>query len=237
MKNLPQKKRTILFSAIVYLSNILIQEDIHQNMHNATLGKNAIIGDYVELGLQPKQHTGKLIIGDYAVIRSHTVIYAGSTIGHKFQTGHAVLIRENNIIGDNVSIGSHTVIERENHIADDVRIHSQCFIPEFVIIKKRAWIGPRLTILNVLHPPCPKFEECAKHVTINENVKIGGNVTLLPRVSIGKNSLIGAGSVVTKDIPPDSVVQGNPARVTKRIQDLECPLGYFQIPYEWEEAI
>ena len=205
-------------------------------MQNVTFGKNATIGEYVELGLQPKKNTGKLTIGDYAIIRSHTIIYAGSTIGNKFQTGHAVLIRENNTIGDNVSIGSHTVIERENHIDDDVRIHSHCFIPEFVIIKKRAWIGPRLTILNVLHPPCPKFEECAKHVIINENVKIGGNVTILPRVSIGKNSLIGAGSVVTKDVPSDSVVAGNPARVTKKTSDLKCPLGYYQTPYEWEET-
>ena len=173
MKNLLQKtKNSIPFFGIVYLSNILIQEGIHPNMQNVTFGKNATIGEYVELGLQPKKHTGKLTIGDYAIIRSHTIIYAGSTIGNKFQTGHAVLIRENNTIGDNVSIGSHTVIERENHIDDDVRIHSHCFIPEFVIIKKRAWIGPRLTILNVLHPPCPKFEECAKHVIINENVKI-----------------------------------------------------------------
>ncbi len=205
-------------------------------MQNVTLGKNVTLGDYVELGLQPKHQAGKLTIGDQAIIRSHTVIYAGNTIGNNFQTGHAVLIRENNTIGNNVSIGSHTVVERESLIEDDVRIHSHCFIPEFVIIKKRAWLGPRLTILNILHPPCPKFEECAKHVIINENAKIGGNVTILPRVTIGKNSLIGAGSVVTKDIPPDSVAQGNPARVTKKIRDLECPLGYYQTPYEWEET-
>ena len=105
-------------------------------MRNVSLGKNAVIGEYVELGVQPKHPTADLTIGDQATIRSHTVIYAGNKIGNNFQTGHGVLIRENNCIGDNVSVGSHTVMERENVIEDHVRIHSMCFIPEFVIIKK-----------------------------------------------------------------------------------------------------
>ncbi|MEA2054364.1 MAG: acyltransferase [Candidatus Thermoplasmatota archaeon] len=204
-------------------------------MRDMTIGKDAIVGEHVLLGVQPKKPTGKLVIGNNAVIRSHTVIYAGNTVGNNFQTGHGTLIRENNRIGNNVSVGSHTVIERDNIIEDNVRIHTGCFIPEFVIIKKKAWLGPGVTILNVLHPPCPKFEECAKSVVIEENAKIGGNVTILPRVTIGKNALIGAGSVVTEDIPPDSVAVGNPARVTKNIKDLDCILGYYDTPYEWEK--
>ena len=204
-------------------------------MDKFEIGENAKIGEYVLLGVEPRKPAEKLVIGNNAVIRSHTVIYAGNKIGDNFQTGHGALIRENNVIGNNVSIGSHTVVERENIIEDDVRIHSHCFIPEFVIIKKKAWIGPRVTILNVLHPPCPRWEECAKNVVIEENAKIGGNVTILPRVKIGKNSLIGAGSVVTKDVPPDSVVAGNPARVIKKVKELECILGYYKTPYEWEE--
>ncbi|MCD6222087.1 MAG: transferase [Thermoplasmata archaeon] len=207
-----------------------------KTMKNVRIGKNAKIGEYVLLGVEPRKPTGELVIGDNAVIRSHTVIYAGNKIGDNFQTGHAALIRENNIIGNNVSVGSHTVIERENVIEDGVRIHSHCFIPEFVIIKRNAWLGPRVTILNVLHPPCPRWEECAKSVVIEENVKIGGNVTILPRVKIGRNSLIGAGAVVTKDVPPNSVVVGNPGRVIKNIKELECILGYYKTPYEWEES-
>jgi acetyltransferase-like isoleucine patch superfamily enzyme len=204
-------------------------------MDDTYLGKHAKIEEHVLLGKQPKKLTTKLVVGDNAVIRSHSVIYAGNNIGENFQTGHAVLIRENNTIGNDVSIGSHTVIERDNIIEDNVRVHSHCFIPEFVLIKKKAWLGPRSTILNVIHPPCPKFEECGRGIIIGENAKIGGNVTILPRVTIGNNSLIGAGSVVTKDIPPDSVAVGNPAKVIKKIKDLDCILGYYQTPYEWED--
>jgi len=199
------------------------------------LGANPSIGEYVLLGVcPPGKALGKLTIGDNAVIRSHSVIYAGTRIGSDFQTGHGVLVREGNMIGDGVSVGSHTVIERENRIGNGVRIHSNCFIPEFVIIEDKVWIGPCVTILNVLHPPCPRFEDCARSVHIKRNARIGGNVTIGPRVTIGENSLIGMGSVVTKDIPDDVLAFGNPARVVKPISQLTCELEYFQVPYEWE---
>ena len=196
------------------------------------IGEDNVIQDNVIIGSNDR---GRVIIGKNAVVRSGTVIYSNVRTGDNFQTGHNVLIRENNVIGNNVSVGSHTIMEGESVVEDDVRIHSHCFIPEFVIIKKKAWLGPRVTILNILHPPCPKFDECAKSVVIEENVKIGGNVTIMPRVNVGKNSLIGAGSVVTKDVPPDSVVVGNPGRVVKNIDGLKCISGHYDTPYEWEK--
>jgi len=198
-------------------------------------GVNPAIGEFVITGLCP---AGKalpdLSIGDNAVIRSHSVIYAGNRIGDNFQTGHGALVREGNTIGSDVSVGSHSVIERQNQIGNHVRIHSNCFIPEFVIIEDNVWIGPGVTILNVLHPPCPEFEKCAKSVHIKRNAKIGGQVTIGPRVTIGLNSLIGMGSVVTADIPDNVLAYGNPARVIKPIDQLTCELEYYAVPYEWE---
>ena len=134
------------------------------------LGKDPIIGEFVLLGVMPSGHLKhrskdplpELVMGDYAVIRSHSVIYAGNIIGDKFQTGHGVMVRERNRIGNDVSIGTHSIVERDNIIGDNVRIHSNCFIPEFIEIRDSAWVGPNVTILNVLHPPCPAFEQCAK---------------------------------------------------------------------------
>ena len=202
-----------------------------------TIGKNPTVGDYVQLGVIPRdKRRKKLVIGNNAVIRSQSVIYAGTRIGDNFKCGHGILIRENNLIGDNVSIGTHSVVEAENQIGNNVRIHSNCFIPEFVIIEDGVWIGPSVTILNVLHPPCPRFTDCAKSVRIKKNAKIGGNVTIGPRVTIGQNSLIGMGSVVTSDIPDKVLAFGNPARVIKPMDQLTCELGYYQVPYEWEEG-
>lgn len=202
--------------------------------HNAIIGKESTVQDFVEIGLYP-DNAEKTSIGDKSVIRSHSVIYGGNKIGNRFQTGHGALIRENNVIGNNVSIGSHSVVERENNIGNNVRIHSNCFIPEFVIIEDNVWIGPSTTILNVLHPPCPRFEDCAKSVRLCKGAKIGGNVTIGPRVTIGENSLIGMGSVVTKDIPANVLAYGNPAKVICRLDEMACEVGYFEVPYEWIE--
>ena len=211
-------------------------DEITEVTEEVLLGKNVRLGKFVLLGVQPAKSEvlGKLKIGNDSIIRSHTVIYAGNKIGNNFQTGHGVLVRENNKIGDNVSVGTHSIIERDNKIGSGVRIHSNCFIPEFIEIEDHAWLGPNVTVLNVLHPPCPKFQECAIGTVIGRNAKIGGSVTLGPRVKIGKNALIGAGSVVTKDVPDDTVAIGNPAKVHKEIKDLDCVLGYYATPYEWE---
>ena len=204
--------------------------------HNATIGKNPHIQDYVEIGKYPKD-SKQTTIGDNATIRSHSVIYGGNSIGNNFQTGHGAMVRENNIIGNNVSIGTHSIVERDNNIGNNVRIHSNCFIPEFVIIEDDVWIGPSTTILNVLHPPCPRFEDCAKSVRIKRGAKIGGNVTIGPRVTIGENSMIGMGAVVTKNIPDNVLAYGNPARVVCGVDEMGCEAGYFDKAYEWIESI
>ena len=206
---------------------------------NVKIGEGTEIGDYAIIGLMPKKFSGeeKTVIGEKSIIRSHTVIYSGNRIGSHFNTGHNTVIREGNSIGDRVSIGSNTTLEIGNKIGNNVKIHSNCIIGEFVIIEDYAWIGPSVITLATLHPPCPKYEECAKKdpITIKKNAKIGGNVTLTPGITIGENSLIGAGAVVTRDIPPNSVAVGNPARVIKKIDELDCKEPYFSKPYEWED--
>ncbi len=206
-----------------------------------TIGEAVKIEDYAIIGLRPKnfESAEKTVIGRNSTIRSHTVIYANNIIGERFNTGHNTIIREKNIIGNNVSVGSNTTLEIGNRIANNVKIHSNCIIGEYVIIEDYAWIGPSVITLATLHPPCPKYEECARNnpIVIKKNAKIGGNVTLTPGVTIGENSLIGAGSVVTRDIPSNSVAVGNPARVIKAIDELDCKEPYFSRPYEWEEEI
>lgn len=198
------------------------------------IGNNARIGDFVVIGVPARKshHKGThTLIGDNAVLRSHTVIYAGNKIGNNFQTGHAVTVREDNLIGNDVSIGTHSVIEHHVKIEDGVRIHSQAFVPEFTVLEEKCWIGPKATLTNALHPFCPKVKECLKGPRIKKGAKIGANVTILPDLTVGENSLIGAGSVVVNDIPANAVVAGNPARLIKKIKDLKCRYGLIKKPY------
>jgi acetyltransferase-like isoleucine patch superfamily enzyme len=181
------------------------------------------IGPYVLVGVAPRgKQAGDLAtaIGPNAVIRSHTVIYAGNRIGKNFQTGHGTLIREENTIGDDVSIGSHSVIEHHVVIGDGVRIHSMAFIPEYTVLEPHCWIGPNVVITNAKYPRSPLVKETLKGALVRRGAKIGANCTLLPGVEIGENALVGAGSVVTRDVPPGTVVAGNPAKVIKKISDL-----------------
>lgn len=201
---------------------------------NVTLGDGVVVGEYVVLGTPPKgAQPGELAttIGDGATLRSHTVIYAGTTIGRGFQSGHGTLIREHNHIGDDVSIGSHTVLEHHIEVGDGVRVHSGAFIPEYTVLEESAWVGPNAVFTNALHPVCPKAKQCLRGPRLRRGAKVGANCTLLPDIEIGELALVGAGSVVTRDVPAHAVVRGNPARVLRTIEELDCPYGLMDSPY------
>ncbi|MDP2883958.1 MAG: acyltransferase [Ignavibacteria bacterium] len=195
----------------------------HKVYPNVQIGKNAVIEDYVIIGVPPRgKKPGELptIIGDDAIIRSHTVIYAGNKIGKNFQTGHHVLVREENEFGDNVSIGTSSVVEHHIRMGNNVRIHSQAFVPEMSILEDGAWIGPHAVITNAAYPLSPNVKNELRGAHIKKNAKVGANATLLPGVTIGENALVGAGAVVTKDVPANKVVAGNPAKVINDVSNL-----------------
>ncbi len=201
---------------------------------NVVMGENCTIEDFVIIGRPPKgAKEGELEtrIGAGALIRSHTVIYAGNQIGNRFATGHGVLLREHNDIGDDVSIGSHSIIEHHVKIGHRVRIHSGAFIPEYSVLEDEAWIGPHVVFTNVLHPLCPEVPKCIKGPTICRGAKVGAGATVLPAVTVGEMALVAAGAVVTRDVPPRMVVAGNPARIVRSIDELSCPWDYIASPY------
>lgn len=189
---------------------------------NVELGDNVQIGHYAIIGLPPNHHEGELTtkIGNHAVIRSHTVIYAGNRIGNNFQTGHGAFLRENNQIGNNVSIGTKSIVEHQVTIEDNVRIHSQAFVPEFSVLKKGCWLGPNVVLTNARYPLSPGVKDALEGPVIEAGAIIGANATILPGVRIGQGAIVGAGSVVTRDVPPNAVVAGNPARLIKTRSEL-----------------
>lgn len=201
---------------------------------NVSLGRDVTIEDFAVIGCPPRgKKDGELetVIGDGAVIRSGTVIYAGNHIGRNFQTGHHVTVRECNKIGDDVSIGSLSCVEHKIKIGNGVRVHSQAFIPEFSTLEDNCWLGPNVVLTNAPHPQCPKVKDCLKGPTIKKGAKIGANSTVLPGVTIGTDSLIGAGSVVVSDVPDRSVAAGNPSKVIKKTSDLKCWYKLIERPY------
>ena len=202
---------------------------------NIIKGKDCNIDEGVILGYAPgrKVKDTSLSLGEGANIRSGTVIYGGSQIGKNLETGHGVVIREENKIGDNFNIWNNSTVDYGCVIGNNVKIHCNVYIAQYTTIEDNVFIAPGTGISNDPHPLC---STCMKGPTIKRGARIGVNVTLLPGITIGERALIGAGSVVTRDIPPDSVVVGNPGRVTKSIYDLECKSGMKERPYFREEC-
>ncbi|MFW6116199.1 MAG: DapH/DapD/GlmU-related protein [bacterium] len=192
---------------------------------NVQLGQNVSVGAYVIIGVPPRgAEPGELEthIGSYAVLRSHSVLYAGNVIGDSFQTGHGVMIRELNKIGNHVSVGSHSIVEHHVRIADNVRIHSNAFVPEYSVLEQGAWVGPCVVFTNARYPRSHRAKENLKGPHLLEGAKIGAGAVLLPGVVVGRNALVGAGAVVVEDVPDGKVAVGNPARVIGDVSDLSA---------------
>ena len=189
-------------------------------------GANCVVEEYAVIGAPPAGYRpGELetVIGDNAVIRSHTVIYAGNAIGNGFQTGNKANIREMNEIGDNVSIGTLSVVEHHVKIGNGVRVHSQVFIPEYSVLEDESWLGPQVVLTNARYPRSPNAKNELQGVRVRRAAIIGAHATLLPGVTIGESALVGAGSVVVHDVAEHTVVAGNPAKPINTIANLPYP--------------
>ncbi|HLF20123.1 MAG TPA: acyltransferase [Bacteroidota bacterium] len=119
-------------------------------------------------------------------------------------------------IGKNCMIGSFVEIQNDVEIGNNCRIQSHSFVCSLVTIGNNVFVGHGVMFINDVRPP--RSREFWKETRIGDSVVIGSNATIMP-VAIGDNSIIGAGAVVTKDVPPNTIVAGNPARILQRKQE------------------
>ena len=167
------------------------------------------------VGLKYKEGCQPVRMGDRVTIRSGTVIYGDVVLGDDFQTGHNAIIREHTRFGDHIVVGSGTVIDGTCIIGDFVKIESNCYIPTHVTIGSRVFIGPNVVLTNDKYPQKMRDEYHPEGPTIEDGVSLGGGVVVVPGVVIGRGSFVAAGAIVTKDIPPMSMVSGKGGIVTQ----------------------
>ena len=172
--------------------------------HDAQVDADVILGYRYPGDSQPTR------IGDYAIIRSGSIIYADTVIGHRFQCGHQVLIRAEVAIGNRCVVHHKCTLEGRLQIGNGVKIMAHVYLPSTTVIGNMVFIGPGTTFLNDKYPMRRAAPVEGAH--IEDHVAIGGGVTVCPGVTIGRNSVIGAGSVVNKDVPPGTLAYGVPAR-------------------------
>ena len=206
---------------------------------NVTIGDSTFVGANCILG-EPQAGIYKdlagyqnpdLSIGANSLIRSGTTIYAGTEIGGFFETGHRVTIREKAKIGHHVRIGTLSDIQGYCSIGNYVRLHSNVHIGHKSVVKDFVWIFPYVVLTNDPHPP----SETLIGVTVEEFAVIATMSVILPGVIVGRDSLVGASSMVRKDVEPETVVAGNPAKVVASIHDVKSKADGSKV-YPWRET-
>lgn len=143
------------------------------------------------------------------------VIFEKVKIGEGTRLGNFVFIRDDTEIGKDCKIGSYVDIEGDVKIGDNTSLQSGCYITRGVVIEDEVFLGPRVVMMND-----KKMSYRRKSLTfvrqapkVLRGARVGGGSILLPGVTVGRNAFVGAGSVVTKDVPEGKKVCGNPAKI------------------------
>jgi len=187
------------------LKNVFIGEEPEQKV------KSSRNSDNVTIGVSYKFRSRPPLIGKNPNLRSNTVIYDDVEIGDYFQTGHGVLIREKTRIGNNVLIGTNAVVEGHTEIGSNISIQSNVYIPQNSTIEDYVFIGPCACFTNDRYPL--RNEHPLQGPTIRKGASIGANSTFLSGIEIGERAMVAAGAIVTRDVPPEYLAIGAPAKI------------------------
>lgn len=139
-------------------------------------------------------------------------------IGKDTRVWQFCVVLEGAVIGSNCNINAQVLIENDVIIGDNVTIKSGVQIWDGTRVENDVFIGPNATFTNDLLPRSKQYPEGFSGITLKQGSSIGANATLLPGITIGAQAMVGAGSVVTKDVPDYAVVVGNPAKVIRYIK-------------------
>ncbi len=183
-------------------------------MENVVVGypSNKILGE-IQSGEQELERYPFVgaCIGDNAVIRSNSTLYCDVTIGNGLRTGHNVMVREMTKVGDNVLLGTNVVVDGHTTIGNNVSIQSNVYIPTNTTLDDNVFLGPCSVLANDKYPI--RMEYGLKGPRVRKGASIGANSTILPDVEIGEGAMVGAGALVTKDVPPWTLAIGSPAKI------------------------
>ncbi len=201
---------------------------------NVEIGDNSIICNNTVLGEPLAEYYDNssyenppTVIGPNALIRSHTIIYAGCTIGAGFSTGHRVTIREDTVIGDHGMIGTLCDIQGRVRMGSHCKMHSNVHLAQTCSLGSYVFLFPFVVMTN--DPIPPSHDVQGGH--LGSFSVVGVHAVILPGVQIGENCLVGANSVVRSRVKDFSLVTGDPAKVVMDIREYVV-MGKGK-PYPW----
>jgi acetyltransferase-like isoleucine patch superfamily enzyme len=204
-------------SAIVYPGTVL-GEGV-KVLENAVVGKQPSLSPRSTAKREPLPPT---VIGDGTIVSTGAIVFAGSEIGARVILGDQSCVRERVTVGDDVVIGRGSLVENDTTIGAMTKIQAEAYITAYSTLEDNVFIAPCVVTTNDnFMGRTEKRHDLIKGPTIRRGARVGGGAILCPAVEIGEEAFVGAGAVVTKDVPPRKLVVGSPARVLRDVPEDE----------------
>jgi acetyltransferase-like isoleucine patch superfamily enzyme len=182
-----------------------------QVREHAVVGKQPSLSPRSTAAREPLPPT---VIGDGTVVSAGAIVFAGSRIGARVILGDQSCVRERVSIGDDVVVGRGSLVENDTTIGAMTKIQADAYITAYSTLEEHVFIAPCVVTTNDNFMGRTEARHALiKGPTIRRGARIGGGAILCPAIEIGEEAFVGAGAVVTKDVPPKKIVYGNPARV------------------------
>jgi acetyltransferase-like isoleucine patch superfamily enzyme len=187
--------------------------------------ENAVVGKQPSLGASStakREPLPPVTIGDGTVVSTGAIVFAGSSIGANCIVGDQSCIRERVVMADDCILGRGSLIENDTTVGAGTRIQAEAYITAYSTLEQDVFIAPCVVTTNDnFMGRTEKRKSLMKGPTIRRGARIGGGAILCPGIEVGEEAFVGAGAVVTKDVPPGKLVVGSPARVLRDVNDEE----------------
>jgi acetyltransferase-like isoleucine patch superfamily enzyme len=191
------------------------------------LGEGVVVHDNAIVGKQPvlsprstasREPLPPATLGDGTVVSTGALVFAGAKLGARVLVGDGACVRERCVIGDDVVIGRGSLVENDTTVGARTTIQAHAYVTAYSTVEEDVFIAPCVVTTNDnFMGRTERRHELKKGPTIRRGARIGGGAVLCPGVEIGEEAFVGAGAVVTKDVPSRKVVVGNPARVIRDV--------------------
>jgi acetyltransferase-like isoleucine patch superfamily enzyme len=200
-------------TATVYPGTVL-GEDV-KVLENAVVGKQPALSPR---STAKREELPPPVIGDGTIVSTGAIVFAGTRIGARVVLGDQSCVRERVTVGDDVVVGRGSLIENDTSVGALTKIQADAYITAYTTIEEQVFVAPRVVTTNDNYMGrTERRHALTKGPTIRRGARVGGGAILCPGVEIGEEAFVGAGAVVTKDVPPRTVAVGNPARTLREV--------------------
>ena len=204
-------------SAIVYPGTVLA--DGCRVLDGAVVGKQPSLSPRSTAKREP---LAPAELGPGTIVSTGAIVFAGTRVGARVIVGDQACVRERVVVGDDVVIGRGSLVENDTTIGALTKIQADAYITAYSTLEDEVFVAPRVVTTNDnFMGRTERRHELVKGPTIRRGARIGGGAILCPAIEIGEEAFVGAGAVVVQDVPPRTVVVGNPARVLREVPDEE----------------